>query len=928
MLKPPHQVVQNLKCEKTLVLLNKPFIHGYNGAIIGINSRLFPVKPKTKRRVASSSSSSSPGTKNIIKASLFSPMEKKNTARVSVSVAVQRVTPKFWRFELSEKIQDGLDRLDDLLGLNSLSIELVSAQKDPVTGKERTVKGFPKRPDFNIFSSDDVKYEAKFDIPKDFGEVGAIIVENDFEREIFLKNILLEDLPSEPSTLEFSCNSWVQSKHDVPTDQHKRVFFSNKCYLPSQTPSGIKELRKIALENLRGDGKGERKKNERVYDYDVYNDLGQPDNNDDLKRPVLGGSKEFPYPRRCRTGRPPTETDPLSESRISDFYVPRDEEFAEVKQSNFSLKTVYSVIHAVIPILRQVLIDENFPYFTAIDVLYDEGIKIPSNAEKSLIQTIKNVNARIYKTVSDADDFLQFQQPPTMDKDKFFWFRDEEFCRQTIAGLNPCCIELVKEWPLKSELDPTIYGPPESKITTELVEKFIKVYGYNNINEALKEKRLFMLDYHDVLLPYVSKVRELENKTLYGSRTLFFLTPYGTLLPLAIELTRPPMDGKPQWKEVYTPMNWHSTDLWLWRLAKAHVLAHDSGVHQLVSHWLRTHCAVEPYIIATNRQLSAMHPIHRLLKPHFRYTMEINALARESLINAGGIIETAFAPGKYSMELSSVIYDKQWRFDLQALPADLIHRGMAVEDKDSEHGVRVIIEDYPYANDGLLIWSSIKQWVTDYINHYYPISSEVERDEELQAWWTEIRTVGHADKKDAPGWPDLKTKQELIDIVTNMAWTASAHHAAVNFGQYAYAGYFPNRPTITRTVMPSEEKEYNLDAWKHFKNSPEDALLKCLPTQLQAGLVVAVLDVLSTHSPDEEYLGDKMEPSWGSNLVIAEAFNRFNKRMNEIESIINEKNDNENLRNRHGAGILSYELLKPFSEPGVTNKGIPYSISI
>ncbi|XP_062076273.1 lipoxygenase 2, chloroplastic-like [Humulus lupulus] len=120
--------------------------------------------------------------------------------------------------------------------------------------------------------------------------------------------------------------------------------------------------------------------------------------------------------------------------------------------------------------------------------------------------------------------------------------------------------------------------------------------------------------------------------------------------------------------------------------------------------------------------LSAMHPIHRLLKPHFRYTMEINALARESLINAGGVIETAFAPGKYSMELSSVIYDKQWRFDLQALQADLINRGMAVEDKNSEHDLRLIIEDYPYANDGLLIWSSIKQWVTDYVNHYYMLA--------------------------------------------------------------------------------------------------------------------------------------------------------------------------------------------------------------
>jgi len=83
---------------------------------------------------------------------------------------------------------------------------------------------------------------------------------------------------------------------------------------------------------------------------------------------------------------------------------------------------------------------------------------------------------------------------------------------------------------------------------------------------------------------------------------------------------------------------------------------------------------MEPFVIATNRQLSAMHPIYKLLHPHFRYTTAINAFAREVLINANGIIEKSFSPNKYSMELSSVAYDQLWRFDLQALPKDLIDR--------------------------------------------------------------------------------------------------------------------------------------------------------------------------------------------------------------------------------------------------------------
>ena len=88
---------------------------------------------------------------------------------------------------------------------------------------------------------------------------------------------------------------------------------------------------------------------------------------------------------------------------------------------------------------------------------------------------------------------------------------------------------------------------------------------------------------------------------------------------------------------------------------------------------LHTHAVVEPFIIATRRQLSVMHPINWLLRPHFKDTMHINALARRILINSGGILEKTLFTGEISMELSSELY-KEWRFDEQALPADLVKR--------------------------------------------------------------------------------------------------------------------------------------------------------------------------------------------------------------------------------------------------------------
>ena len=184
-----------------------------------------------------------------------------------------------------------------------------------------------------------------------------------------------------------------------------------QSFLPSETPKGLEELRKKDLQTLRGDGRGERKAFERVYDYDVYNDLGDPDRNPAHRRPVLGGSAEFPYPRRCRTGRARAATDPRAERRDGHNYVPRDEWFSEVKQLTFGATTLRSGLHALLPMLRPMLTEKElrFPHFPAIDDLYSDGLPLPPETGFDAIRTVV---PRMVKMVEDTTDHvLRFEIP-------------------------------------------------------------------------------------------------------------------------------------------------------------------------------------------------------------------------------------------------------------------------------------------------------------------------------------------------------------------------------------------------------------------------------------------------------------------------------------------------------------------------------------
>ncbi|QHO24318.1 Linoleate 13S-lipoxygenase 3-1 [Arachis hypogaea] len=190
-------------------------------------------------------------------------------------------------------------------GDRGIIMQLVSTQIDPTTmeGKlsKRAVLDWTRELLFNGGGdSERSTHKVEFEIDSNFGFPGAITVTNKYDKEIFLETISIEG-----GFVEFSCNSWVQPEKVHPD---KRIFFTNKACLPCDTAEGVKELRKEELRQKRGDGNGMRKvMSDRVYDYDVYNDLGNLDKGIQHVRPILG-TKQHPNPRRCRTGRPPVIT--------------------------------------------------------------------------------------------------------------------------------------------------------------------------------------------------------------------------------------------------------------------------------------------------------------------------------------------------------------------------------------------------------------------------------------------------------------------------------------------------------------------------------------------------------------------------------------------------------------------------------------------
>lgn len=260
--------------------------------------------------------------------------------------------------------------------------------------------------------------------------------------------------------------------------------------------------------------------------------------------------------------------------------------------------------------------------------------------------------------------------------------------------------------------------------------------------------------------------------------------------------------------------------------------------------------------------------------------------------------------------------------------------------------MELVLEDYPYAKDGIEIWTAIETWVTEYCDVFYHNDKDVREDKEIQEWWNEIKTRGHKDQE--KGWYDINTFERLVKALTTLIWITSGLHAAVNFGQYGYGGWPPNRPMLLRKFLPGDEEANGMDFRKFCKLAEE-----MLPDKFQMKLAIAVMDLLSRHTSDEVYLGQTSpQKEWplienirDPKSIIQEKFKEFRENLEAIERNIKGRNKEYHLMNRWGNAKIPYKLLYPDTsksmpptsketgkhqpvEMDINERGIPNSISI
>ena len=475
--------------------------------------------------------------------------------------------------------------------------------------------------------------------------------------------------------------------------------------------------------------------------------------------------------------------------------------------------------------------------------------------------------------LQDYEDFYPVLPPPSVMRT---YQMDESFAEQRLSGSNPMVLRAI------AELPPT-FSYSLQEVQTAYSPQIPVEQG---LGKELAAGNLYVADYQS--LSFIQGGTYLTGKIFLPAPVALFVwrksgyRDQGQLMPVAIQI-----DSKPGEKAALLTPNSLGNN---WLYAKTCVQIADANHHEMASHLCHTHFVMEPFAVSTARRLSSIHPLYLLLRPHFRFMLFNNEMARKRLVNQGGTVDDLLAGtiGE-SLQIVKDAYEKNaqesWSLDQFALPTFIKNRGL----DDTTR-----LPHYPYRDDGQLLWDAISNYVGEYLGLYYTNPEDVTNDYELQSWIAELADQSKDGGK-VKGIPTtLETVQQLADIVTAVIYTCSAQHSAVNFTQYDYMGFIPNAPLAAYQPIKSQFKDEN----DQEEELTLQELLAFLPPSNQVVDQINIMYTLGTYRYDR--LGYYDEPF--SDRRARTVLMRFQQNLNGIERTIDLRNQKR---------VFRYPVLKP-----------------
>ncbi|XP_059212421.1 hydroperoxide isomerase ALOXE3-like [Centropristis striata] len=447
-----------------------------------------------------------------------------------------------------------------------------------------------------------------------------------------------------------------------------------------------------------------------------------------------------------------------------------------------------------------------------------------------------------WENIEDMKKIFWFKKTTLSEYVAEHWKEDDFYGYQFLNGVNPTMIKRCSEL------------PPNFPVTEDMVKPFLE--EGSSLKKEMKKGNIFLYDQKkmDGITP-----RDNNGETLHvtAGLGLFYMNPANKLMPIAIQLHQQPSEQNP----IFLPSD-SETD---WLLAKMFLKNADCLDHQAVHHLMNTHYFAEVFALAALRSFSAMHPLYKLLIPHFRYTLYVNIAGRKSLFGLDG-----------PMSISSLGHEGLTELMRRSL-SETTYSSLCLPENITARGLESIPNFY-YRDDGVKLWNIINSFVTAVVEHFYPSDSEVQKDTELQEWISEIFTHGFLGNKDSGIPADFHTVEEVIKFITMVIYTTTAQHASVNSGQYNYYSWVPNGSLLLHKSPPTTKGQSSMET-----------ILEALPDVGDTVSFAAMTWLLSTTFTDFVPLGAYPEERFDE-PVLKQMMKEFQAELSYLSEAITQRN--------------------------------------